>query len=78
MLYILAIVLLGVMACQPIEPSFSSEELRVVDSLYQLRKDTVELEMKERCDSIFLEVYDDMVDSLKALRKKEIMDIIGE
>jgi hypothetical protein len=70
--------MLFLLSCQPVEHTFTSEELKIIDSLYQIKKDTVELEMKKRCDSIFIEKYDAIVDSLKEERRKEILDIIDE
>lgn len=65
-------------SCEPAEHNFTAEELKLVDSLYNTQKDSVEALMKEQCDSIFIEVYDGIVDSMKEVRRKEILDIIGE
>jgi len=65
-------------ACEPLEHSFSAEELKLIDSIYQVSKDTVEVEMKEICDSIFVASFDATVDSLTKIREKEIFDIISK
>lgn len=78
LLFILFVALLSLLACQPVEHTFTSEELKIIDSLYQLKKDTVEIEMKERCDSVFKATFREVVDSLKEERRKEILDIIEE
>lgn len=75
---ILLTAILAMVSCQPAEHSFTTEELKLIDSLYQIKKDTVEIQMKAECDSVFLEVFNEVVDSLKEVRRKEIMDIIGE
>jgi hypothetical protein len=64
-------------SCEPIPHNFSAEELKQIDSLYQLKKDSIELMMEEECDSVFQLKYKGIVDSLSEIRKKEIFDIIG-
>jgi len=65
-------------SCEPAEHNFTAEELKLVDSLYNSQKDSIVALMKEKCDSLFLENYDAIVDSMKEVRKREILDIIGE
>lgn len=77
-LLILFVAIVSLLACQPVEHTFTSEELKIIDSLYQVKKDTVEEAMKERCEAVFMATYDAIVDSLKEERKKEIHDIIEE
>jgi len=72
----LAFVLLA--ACRPPEHSFSADELKIIDSLYRIQKDSLELIMKEKCDSIFISDFQKTVDSLKLVRQKEILDIISK
>lgn len=72
------LLLLFLVSCQSPEHSFSSEELKTIDSLYNVRKDSVETITKTECESIFLEVYDDIVDSLIDVRRREIFEIIEE
>ena len=76
---ILSIVFLYVFsACEPIQHSFSAEELKLIDSLYKETRDSVESEMKIECDSMFISKFDSTVDSLIKIREKEILDIISK
>lgn len=77
-LFLLTFICLLFIACTAPEHSFSAEELKIIDSLYTIEKDTVELIMAEECDSMYLEVYETIVDSIKTVRKREILDIIQE
>jgi hypothetical protein len=65
-------------SCTTAEHNFSAEELKVIDSLYNVRKDSVEAMMKAECDSIYLQVFDGIVDSIKEVRRMEIYEIIEE
>jgi len=76
---ILSIVLIYVFSsCEPIQHSFSAEELKLIDSLYKDTRDSAEVEMKIKCDSIYFAKFDSTVDSLTKIREKEILDIISK
>lgn len=77
LIFLCLIVFLGV-SCEPVDTGFSAEELRAIDSLYQLKVDSLEQRSKQICDSVFLADFDAAVDSLIGVRRREIMDIITE
>lgn len=64
--------------CEPLEHSFSNEELQTIDSLYKLQQDSLEELAKKRCDSVFSVEFRPQVDSLKQIRQKEILEIISK
>ena len=82
MRFLLKILVLSIFAiltsCDTPEHMFSADELKVIDSLYKARKDSVDIEMERICDTIYSENYGKAVDSLKILREKEILDIISK
>jgi len=64
--------------CSTPESSFSAEELKMIDSLYQVEIDTLKVTFDLLCDSIHKNDYPILIDSLKVLRQKEILDIINK
>jgi hypothetical protein len=50
----------------------------LIDSLYRFSLDSIDRKAQSMCDSIRTKDYDQMVDSLKEVRKKEIFSIIAQ
>ena len=64
--------------CSTPESTFLAEDLKKIDSLYQIQIDTLQETYDALCDSIHKKDYPLLVDSLKVLRQKEILDIINK
>jgi len=65
-------------SCKKPEYSFTEEDLMLIDSLYRFSLDSIDRKAQSMCDSIRTKDYDQMVDSLKEVRKKEIFSIIAQ
>ena len=63
-------------SCEQSNKSFSEEETKIIDSLYRVRVKESKAKMDSICDSVYNAEFPVMVDSIKKVRKKEILDLI--
>ena len=66
------------LSCETPEHNFSAEERKIIDSLFRIQKDSIDSIMELECDTIYYDFYHLKVDSIKALRQKEIRDILSK
>ena len=64
-------------SCENDKNSFTEKEYKVIDSLYNLRINSYADTLDTMCDSVYQKVYPQYVDSIKVIRKREILDLIG-
>ena len=65
-------------SCGDDQKSFTSEEYKIIDSIYRIKKKEYKTTLDTLCDSVYNAEYPIMVDSIKVVRKKEILDLIEE
>ena len=63
-------------SCEQSNKTFSEEETRIIDSLYRVKVKESKARMNSICDSVYNAEFPVMVDSIKKVRKKEILDLI--
>jgi len=66
------------LSCGDDKNSFTEEELKTVDSIFIIRKKELTPVLDSLCDSIYKKEFELMVDSIKEVRKKEILDLIKD
>ena len=64
-------------SCQNDKKTFTEKEYKVIDSLYNIRINSYADTLETMCDSVYQKVYPQYVDSIKVIRKREILDLIG-
>ena len=63
-------------SCVKTNKTFSDEERKIIDSLYSVKLSKSKTKLDSICDSIYKSEFPVLVDSIKAVRKKEILDLI--
>ena len=63
-------------SCGESNKTFTEEENKIIDSLYRVRLKGSKAKMDSLCDSVYNAEFPIMVDSIKKVRKKEILDLI--
>lgn len=76
-LILFAIITILFSSCNEDKKIFTDDEFKTIDSLYNLRKKEIKTRLDTICDSVYNAEYPIMVDSIKSIRKKEILDLIG-
>ncbi len=74
--FLVLFVLSFVTSCVNDNKIFSRDELELIDSLYKLELSTNKEKLDSVCDSIYQSNYVKMVDSIKEVRKREILDLL--
>jgi len=74
--FILLIVFISSLSCTDNKNSYTEEEYKIIDSIYYVRKKEYKTKLDTLCDSIYNKNFPVMVDSIKKIRKKEILDLI--
>ena len=64
-------------SCENDKQTFTEKEYKVIDSLYNLKINEYKDTLDTMCDSVYQKVYPQYVDSIKVIRKREILDLIG-
>ncbi len=65
-------------SCTDDNSSLTEKESNAIDSLYNLRKKEIKSRLDTICDSVYQTEFPNIVDSIKAIRKKEILDLLGK
>ncbi len=80
LLWIIYICFLGFFcfSCGESNKAFTTEEYKIIDSLYRVKLKESKGKMDSLCDSVYNAEFPVMVDSIKQVRKKEILDLIGD
>ncbi len=63
-------------SCTKEKNVLTDKEIKIVDSLYRLKKKEIKSKLDTICDSVYNAQFPIYVDSIKAVRKKEILDLI--
>ncbi len=63
-------------SCGKNKKAFTDEEKKIVDSLYRIKMKDSKAKLDSVCDSVYNAEFPVMVDSIKKVRKKEILDLI--
>ncbi len=63
-------------SCTKKKNVLTDKEIKIVDSLYRLKKKEIKSKLDTICDSVYNAQFPIYVDSIKAVRKKEILDLI--
>jgi hypothetical protein len=76
---IIFIVLSGLFSfsCEESNKTFTDEENKIIDSLYRVKLKESKTKMDSICDSVYNAEFPVMVDSIKKIRKKEVLDLIA-
>lgn len=65
-------------SCENSQRQLTDQELMMVDSIFQIKSRDQDKLLDSLCDSVHNVNYPIMVDSIKKVRQKEIMDLIEE
>lgn len=65
-------------SCNNVKKDFTEKERMVIDSVYRIKKKELKGRLDSLCDSVYQAEYPVYVDSIKEIRKKEILDLIGK
>jgi len=65
-------------SCNNVKKDFTEKERMVIDSVYRIKKKELKGRLDSLCDSVYQAEYPVYVDSIKKIRKKEILDLIGK
>ena len=63
-------------SCTKEKNVLTDKEIKIVDSLYRLKKKEIKSKLDTICDSVYNAQFPIYVDSIKAVRKKEILDLM--
>ncbi len=63
-------------SCDENDNVLSEKESNIVDSLYRIKKKELKSKLDTICDSVYNAQFPIFVDSIKAVRKKEILDLM--
>ena len=64
-------------SCGDSNKTFTDEENKIIDSLYRVRLKESKAKLDSICDSVYNAEFPVMVDSIKKIRKKEVLDLIA-
>ena len=65
-------------SCGKTDKAFSEDEKKIIDSLYRVKLNKSKSKLDSICDSVYQAQFPIFIDSIKKLRKKEILDLITE
>ena len=65
-------------SCTDNDNSLTEKETSIIDSLYKIRKKEMKGKLDTICDSVYNAQFPIFVDSIKAVRKKEILDLMDK
>ncbi len=74
--YCFLILFITVLSCTNDKRIFTRDEFNAIDSLYKLELANNKGKLDSLCDSLYQVNYSRMVDSIKVVRKKEILDLL--
>jgi len=74
--FVLLFIILSSNSCREEKKSFTSNEYQIIDSLYKIKKKAIKTKLDSLCDSVYNSEYLILIDSIKIIRKKEILDLI--
>ena len=63
-------------SCNDGDNTLTIKENNIVDSLYKIQKKELKNKLDTICDSVYNAQFPVFVDSIKAIRKKEILDLM--
>lgn len=72
------IILLSFISCNNDKVEFTEKDNHVIDSIYKLKRKELKGRIDTLCDSVYQVEYPLYIDSIKKIRKKEILDLIGK
>ena len=75
----IAIILISIAfftSCDNVKKEFSEKERNVIDSIYRIKKKKLKIKLDSLCDSVYKTDYPILIDSIKKIRKEEILDLI--
>ena len=64
-------------SCNSDNKAFTEKEYDIIDSLYNIRKKEYKKTLDSLCDSVYKAEFPIMIDSIKIVRKREILDLIS-
>ncbi len=74
--FLISLICITVSSCTNDKRIFTRDEFNAIDSLYKLELANNKGKLDSLCDSLYQVNYSRMVDSIKVVRKREILDLL--
>ncbi len=75
---LILLVFITILSCTNDKRIFTRDELNAIDSLYKLELANNKEKLDSLCDSLYQVNYSKMVDSIKVIRRREILDLLNK